>query len=691
MRFISFAFAAVLAFTPIVVCAQESSTDNRTIATYLEQYPGNIFSDYVSILKRTDVWNTVNSNNGRRYTCFAPTNEAIRAWLVERNFQNIESLPLSVADSIAKKHICYSGFLLSDFLGDRGVCDQIIPYPNMLDRYLIYRYYPDSEYSPVVNTINDRSNVIRQDYIVSNGVVNIIDKVIGHSSAFIPGNLMVNNEKSSNDHKATLFYQALQLTGLCDTLEQYIDNKYPTPQFDSTLICLQLTGRVAVEFETAYETGNNRQRAVWPEQRFFQYTLFVVTDSILENVYGIRTINDLVAKAKEVYNDPAHLNDAHTLSTSPLYKLISYHILPCGLKRNQLNYSNEYIVDDYKKAGANDQIDIQDFYETMHPYAIMRISTPYDQGSDNNGKNIFINRKGTVSAGNLETEGIRIWKEAETPEIYNYATNGIHYFVDSLLFFDRHTKDALNTRIRVMFNTLSPDFINSGARGRMKQIGNPSDYAVYSFKNGFCKNVSWSDETMFAVRYQDKSWPDYYHDELLVLGNYDITFRLPPVPESGLYEIRVMGPVINNYNINDLGAVLSYIRKGDSDYIPCGTPLDLSSQAIDSLFGFVSDDELSQDLGEAEAEAAITAHDKAMHSRGYMKAPDSFSANGRNLRNESNLYRRIVCELYMEAGKDYYLRFRQVNGNSFSRLPLNFLELVPYSIYSGENGPEDRH
>lgn len=693
MRFISFAFGALLAFTPIVVSAQEPSTDSRTIATYLEEYPGNIFSDYVSILKRTDVWNIINNKDGREYTCFAPTNEAIRAWLNERKYENLESIPLSAADTIAKKHICYTSIILSDFLGDRGVCDQIIPYPNLLDRYLIYRYYPDSEYSPVVNTINDRSNVIRQDYIVSNGIINVIDRVIGQSVAFIPGMLHNNNETVSSDRKATLFYQALQITGLSDTLEQHVDYRYPSPGYDSTLTFLQLQGRTAVEFETGYEVGNQRQRVIWPEYRYYKYTLFVVTDSILENAYGIRTINDLKAKAISVYPEGASLPD--TDRNSSLNKLISYHILPCWLRQDQLNYTNPDIVNDYLNSGAKDEIDMQDFYETMHPYAIMRISTPYDQGSGYNGKKVYINRKGTVSAGNLEAEGIRIWTENN----YNYTTNGGYYFVDSLLLFDQHTKNALNTRIRVLFSTLSPDFINSGARGRMRTnyYGN-LDYVVYSFKDGFCKNVSFSDETLFVVRYQDKNWPIYYHDELMLCGNYDITFRLPPVPVSGLYEIRVTGPSINELNIslNDVGSVLYYIRKENNNFIPCGTPVDLTILSTDSLIGYVSDQDLLDhywDLSDEEADSILTANDKAMHSRGYMKAPDSYSVSyyGTNLRNEASIYRKIITELYMEAGKDYYLRFRQVNGSPNTRLPLNFLEIVPYSVYSGANGPEDRH
>ena len=534
------------------------------------------------------------------------------------------------------------------------------------------------------------------------------DFIIDPSTMYIPGYLNNNNQKANPGHKATIFYQALQLTGLADTLEQFIDFNYPAPQFDSTYACLEMTGKVAVEFETAYANFANgsQQRVVWPEQRLFKYTLFVVSDSVLERVYGIRTINDLKAKARTVYPEGATLDD--TDRNSSLYKLMSYHILPCWLRRSMMNLTDRYIVDDYKKA-CPDEIDMEDFYETMHPYAIMRISTPYDQGSGNNGKNIYINRKGTISAGNLTSGGIRIWRYEDTPEINTAdAINGGYYFVDSLLLFDQHTKNALNTRIRVMFNTLSPDFINSDARGRMRQSnGNryaPTSFAVYAFKEGFCKNVTSSPETMYVVRYQDKDWDCIYHEELSVHGNFDITFRLPPVPSSGLYEIRVSGNILPDQRYNEMrGTVLYYIRKEGNDFIPCSTPVDMTIMPTDPRIGYIRDRDIIEYItGESKeynelnvveknnVDSVLLANDQVMRSHGYMKYPDSFSTNGNRLRNSDYLYRKIVCEMYLEAGKDYYLRLRQLKGFE-SEIPLNFLEIVPHSIYSGENGPEDRH
>lgn len=693
----------LLAFAPSGVMAQ-SQEDEKTIASFLEEYPGNEFSDFITILKKADLWTKLENPNYYQ-ACFAPSNAAIRQYLLERKeaendpyrkrlfFDNVESLPDSITDSIARTHISDK---ILDLPVDSGAYRDEA-FPNLLGEIMLYNQLPRYGESSIeyIRTINQRNIITDINIPLANGFVHIVDGLIRENNTLLPGYLKENNTRADNSHKATIFYNALKLTGLSDTLKLYQDFSYPTPAFDSTYACLELTGRVGYEYSTGYQNFDNgqQQRVVWPEKRYFKYTLFVVTDSILQRVYGIHSVDDLRKKARSVYPEGASLPD--TDRNSSLNKLISYHILPCWLNRNMLNYTDRNIVDHYKYA-CPDSIDMQDFYETMHPYAIMRISTPYDQLSRNNGKNVYINRKGTVTAGNLEAEGIRIWNWDETYEINTQdALNGGYYYVDSLLLFDQHTKNALNTRIRVMFSTLSPDFINSGARGRVRQTygDRPTTFAVYSFKNGYCKNISWSPGTCMEVRYLDKEWDVLYHDEITVRGSFDIIFRLPPVPESGLYEIRVSGNVMYDALYRKRrGSVLYYTGKEPKDLIPDGTPVDLTIFPEDSRIGYISDRNITGDTYQ-EIEQNILANDMLMRSHGYMKYPDSYAMGNKisdRLRNHDILYRRIVTEMYMEAGKDYYLRLRQLNGSD-AMIPLNFLEIVPYSIYSGENGPEDRH
>ena len=91
-----------------------------------------------------------------------------------------------------------------------------------------------------------------------------------------------------------------------------------------------------------------------------------------------------------------------------------------------------------------------------------------------------------------------------------------------------------------------------------------------------------------------------------------------------------------------------------------------------------------------EREAAMLANDKAMRNRGYMKAMDSYGSGSNILRDDKSCFRKIVCNEYMKAGTDYYLRLRQVLENEAAVCPFNIVEIVPKDIYAGDE-PEDRH
>ena len=499
------------------------------------------------------------------------------------------------------------------------------------------------------------------------------DQTVPPSADFLPGRLYTNNENAPDNLKATIFYEALQATHLRDSLEQYIDAEYPQIPEDATLDYYLKNGTTAL----AYFTGYENETAVFPDKRIFKYTLFAVSDAILKNQYGINTLDDLRKKAVEVYGGNASLPDYS--KESALYKLISYHILPCWLPYDQLNTSQPEII---AHRIYRDEYDVEDFYETMHPYAIMRISTPLDSKVEKEG--IYINRKGTVSSHNLTHSGIRIWEPSEYGDLVCTSLNGGYHFIDKLLFFDDNTKSALNTRIRVMANTLSPDFINSGARGRLYQsYAHDSTNVVYRFKKGFCKNFECSDETNFDVRYRNKSFGCFYGDEMTVLGKYDISFRLPPVPESGTYEIRIW-----NYVSQSRGTVQYYIRQGNGAFTECRGPVDLTLQANDSIIGYIKDDDIRaqyQNLSENEIKNKILENDNLMRRNGYMKAMDCYAPYG-PLRDGAGCYRIIIYNGNLQAGTDNYIRMCQT-GEGWD-YAFNFIEIVPQSVF---NGNEDKH
>lgn len=674
---------------------QDSVTEQhditKSIASFLQYSHEGLFSDFTEIVKRSGLWDSLGGSG--IYTCFAPTNEALKMYLQEQYeladehekamYQSIRTLSDSICAVIAKRHLFRDVILLDNLR------DGFLPVPNLLNETINYMIQQDSRYTAdgeilLVSRyiISPNSVVIECDDTVGNGMIQVIDRVLDaprnqELRFFIPGLLKSNNETAPDYLTATIFYHALLVTNLRDSLEQYIDPNYPEIPENQTLPYYLETGSSSIIYRTALES----ETGVIPSARYYKYTLFVVTDSILQREYGINNIDELRMYAQQVYPESSSYPDDSPESS--LYKLISYHILPCWLPYEQLNTTQPEIIQ-YRT--MRDQMDVEDFYETMQPYAIMRISTPLDSKVERQG--IYINRKGTVSSNNLTNNGTRIWEPAEYPEINSNTINGGYHYIDRLLLFDQETKRALTTRIRVMANTLSPDFINSGARGRLYESGR-SRYegnVVFGFKKGFCKNVEWSDDTYFYVRYRNQYFGCLYGDEMTIVGNYDITFRLPPVPVDATYEIRLW-----NYVDFTRGTAQYYLRKGNEEFIECGDPIDLTLNANAPSIGYISDGNIrneNEGLKEKEIEGKILENDRLMRSNGYMKAPDIYAPSGNSLRDRDGCYRVIVYKGHMQAGQDYYLRMRQ-KGEGY-QYAFNFLEIVPKDIFEGfEN--EDRH
>lgn len=520
----------------------------------------------------------------------------------------------------------------------------------------------------------------------------------------------------SADPEISIFYQALVATGLADTLQKYLDYTYPGVSYDWTLMAAMEDNPIHHWHATSYE---RHEREVMPEIRAFKYTVFCVRDAVL-NAYnddycqmagltnGIRNLDDLVEYAEAVYPEGKGL--PYDNRESSINKLISYHILPYCLTYDQFNTAQTAIIKKYNpvytKVGQSYPtlpIDVEDFYATLLPHSIMRISTPWQNmdGNPTRRGGIFINRKGVegVRETTLEFPGTRIAEESEYDftgtDNYHMTNNGIYHYVDGLLLYDYITRErALSCRMRVMASTLSPDFVNSGGRGRMRD-----SYDInYCYYPDYCENFNWVDlQTRLFVRYRDSNFGLFNGDEITVMGTYDFSFKLPPVPNDGNYEIRIWNNAIGGMGLYgpDRGIAQFYIHEESSDdnskdwrnwdWAPTGLPVDLRIPADDSRIGMITDNSyVITELPEDMQQAAIDANDHVMRTHGYMKAPDSYAY----LRMDVNCYRVILSRRYMKANSDYYLRMRNVFNSSYCSWPFNFVEIVPKEVYDGY---EDRH
>ena len=629
-----------------VSCLDEIAPGNyytftgETVAGFLDN-KNQDFSSFIYVLKKAELWSSLSTYG--TYTCLAPTNSAFEQFLQEKGIPSVSDLTIAECDTIARTHIIEYTFYCTELV------EGSIPYPNMLDRYLTYSADSDTinNNKTIIFRINKKSQIIERDDTVQNGVVHIVDMVIQPSSDFLPDVIKA-------DTTVSLFYTALVETRLSDSLINFIDERYKEPGGDSTTIGVK------------YKTGLETERGIYPAKRYFKFTAFVEKNEVFR-AKGIYTLDDLKAYAKSVYDAsyPEHagkFDNDPTDRRNPLNRFISYHLLESYCGYNDFNVTNSNILANFVK---RDYQDVEDYFETMMPNSIMRICTP------NKPNNVYLNRKG-YSNKVVTVPGIRVKAPSET-DVEQTALNGLYHYIDDILVYSKNVREnVLNIRMRIDATTLSPDFINSGGRNRLL---NSNDRVSTGMKRGFVKNVSFSQETIVYVRYRDPTFSCYCGDEVAMKGIYDITFKIPPVPTSGTYEVR-----LGYFAMPSRGVIQIYFN-GD----PCGIPLDLRIEGSDHRIGWVTDSELG-------SEESIKAADKSMRNRGYMKGMDIYANNNTDntFRNQVGSLRRILTTEYMYADRDNFIRIRQVLDDVTAEFPFDYIEVVPKSAYSGEI-PEDMH
>ena len=115
-----------------------------------------------------------------------------------------------------------------------------------------------------------------------------------------------------------------------------------------------------------------------------------------------------------------------------------------------------------------------------------------------------------------------------------------------------------------------------------------------------------------------------------------------------------------------------------------GIPIDMITVGNESS-GIWSDD------SEYTSEQ-IEMNDRGIRNQGWMRGPESMKlSNTTNMRQSKNCYRRIVTTATLNGGGDHEMRFKYVGGSSqYRECSFDYLELVPKSVLSDVNKPEDK-
>jgi len=169
IKFISKLSLIAFALFATVSCSDddEPAKQPETIAEIAIATPG--FETLVAALDRAGLVETLNSPGA--YTVFAPTNTAFQAFLTANNFASLNAIPVNVLKQVLLNHVV-AGKNLSTSL-TTGYVNSLATYGDT-----------DLNLSMFINTsggvkINGVSNVTTADINATNGVIHVVDAVIG--------------------------------------------------------------------------------------------------------------------------------------------------------------------------------------------------------------------------------------------------------------------------------------------------------------------------------------------------------------------------------------------------------------------------------------------------------------------------------------------------------------------------------
>ena len=432
---------------------------------------------------------------------------------------------------------------------------------------------------------------------------------------------------------------------------------------------------------------NNIGTYVVPQpNRKYGFTLFAETDEFWTNTLKkdlqAITIDDVRqwVASKGFYPDAVN-DDNYQDENNLLNQFVTYHLLPCRLAVDKLVL--HYNEKGFNPKGRNKTptVPVWSHYTTMGKRRLLRLW----ESAESNG--VYLNRFPVLDnsrRGNYhevyctsENEGMYLNTGIDSKLVK--LMNAIIYPIDNVLVYDSHVrKELMKTRLRYDVWDFAPEMMTNDMRvmSYFMRYAFPAD-EIYKYFDDI--DVNTKDMTFYLLNGINQDWPNYQADEMLCEGIYDITLRLPPVPISGTYEIRMGVSTESPWR----GICQVYYGEDKYALAPAGIPVNMGLGGTDPLLRW----EIDTDDDDRNAEV-----DKQMRNNGFMKGPEYFteipggSQTGRSL---AKTTRRILLRTYIDADRVYYLRFKSVQDKKDKQLFLDYIEWCPKEIYDNPETPED--
>ena len=179
----------------------ETTTQDKNILEYLQKDSLQRFTKLVAIIEKTGYSSAMNTYS--TYTLFAPTDDAIDAYLKQKNVASIDQIKDADLKAMIQFHLLEEQVQTSEFT------DGKLPSVTMLGQFLITGVVNEGGVSSF--RINRQANVTQPNVVTGNGIIHVIDNVLT-PSAYTVAKLL----EQSADY--SIFTEALKETGYYDSL-----------------------------------------------------------------------------------------------------------------------------------------------------------------------------------------------------------------------------------------------------------------------------------------------------------------------------------------------------------------------------------------------------------------------------------------------------------------------------------------
>ena len=696
-------------------CTEHIDTSARyvfkqhTMASYLEAHA--VYSEYLALTKKvamssvssTTVYQILTARGN--YTCFAPTNEAIHAYLQTLVDEGLISSPSwdsftdsTKLDSIRKVIVKNSIIDGGDIETQRYSIAQFptennaeFPLPNLNDRRLTYyspESYPDSIYINRDCPIDEKN----RDILVINGVLFQMHKVIAPTDMTCAAYFRNVLEKGTDGYLT--FAKCVLACGLMDTLSAVRDETYE--RLYQTNAIPDLPKYMSVGFSD--KSGNSNSDALAPEHRKYGFTIFAETDAFWRQQGIDPTADDVPRQVMRWVLDRHQYSDEDVFTTDANYKSegnllnqwVTYHILPMRLQANKLVYHcNELgysISNPYRYT-----LPVVEWYATMGKPRLLKII----ETKESNG--VYLNRFPNLDNGikgtgfelscDPDKEGAYVDRSGDLT-IVNDVENACIYPLGTPIAYDDAVRNNLHReRIRFDGMALFPEAATNGIRraesteDRYQHVYIPADKYYRYFSN---MRIMSDDTNFIYFNGYRINWANYTQDEMKAIGHYDIMFKLPPVPRRGTYELRY-----KTLATGARGIVQIYFGSNPDNLPVAGIPIDMTKGIVDSYGEAATWADLTD---ENRDEEEISEIDHNLRNHGLMKSARHEVHEGNpslTARDDSRCCRHIIVRQTLDPNETYYVRFKSVLDSDKKELYMDYMEWCPKEVYDNPSKPED--